>query len=414
MNSPRRLCPTLLCALPALLTALTGCQLPDDSRNWSAQINGSAPEVRRALSPEEGETLFQAPTEFNVPSGNASLNDTARLLAGLSASGRDVFSSLRGSQTWVDHQRKMDELWTNFDVRHAGPIRSWAQTEIGDLQRAPGLFYPFSGPDFLFAHTFFPTADTIVLCGLEPCEPLPPLNQLSADELSGGLDGLVTSISTAMQFSFFITKDMRRDLVSTRFRGVLPLILSFMARTGHRIESVDLVRLDANGTPILVQGSESPGIMIRAYGPNGAMRRVFYFRQDLSNESLRLDGPFLRFVSAMGNPPALVKSASYLMHESYFSTIRSYLTGHCRGIVQDPSGVPYSQLLSAGLDLRLYGNYSGTLEMFSKHNQPDLIQAYREGRHNARPIDFGIGYMYNPDRTSVIVARRSRAISWLR
>jgi hypothetical protein len=210
-----------------------------------------------------------------------------------------------------------------------------------------------------------------------------------------------------MQFSFFITKDMRKDLVSTRFRGVLPLILAFMARTGHSIESVDLVRVDASGAPILVQaGALAPGVMIRCTGPTGQLRRVFYFRQDLSNESLSLGGPFLRFVDSMGTPTALVKSASYLMHEGGFSNIRSYLTTRCRGLVQDPSGVPYRNLVASGMNLRLYGNYQGTLDMFSEHTQVDLISAFREGRHSARPVDFGIGYMFDPSRTCIMVARR--------
>ncbi len=407
MKNPRLLF-RAVCAAPFLAMGVTGCQHPHQQHGELPQDSQGRSEIRRALSSEEGVTLFEPSAEFNVPVGNVSLNDTARLFAGLPPVGSDVFGSLRGSATWAQHQQKMDGLWSTFEARHAGPVRAWAQAEIPDLQRANGLFYPFSGPDFVFAHTFFPRADMMILCGLEPCEPLPPLNQLTPEELANGLDGLITSVSSVMQFSFFITKDMRRDLVSTRFRGVIPLILCFMARTGHQIESIDLVQLDAAGNPILVQGAQSPGVMIRAYGPDGSMRRVFYFRQDLADQSLKPGGSFLQFVSSMGNPPALVKSASYLMHESYFSTIRNYLTTQCRGIVQDPSGVPYADLLSAGLDIRLYGSYSGTLDIFSNRHQPDLIQAYREGRHNAQPIPFGIGYMYSPERTSLMVARRTR------
>jgi len=407
MKKPRLLLRSV-CAAPLLTLGMTSCQNPRDQTEDLAQDSQGRSEIRRALSSEDGVTLFEPSAEFNVPAGNVSINDTARLFAGLPPAGSDVFGSLRRSSTWAQHQQKMDGLWSNFEARHAAPIRAWAQTEIPDLQRASGLFYPFSGPDFVFAHTFFPKADMMILCGLEQCEPLPPLHQLTPDELANGLDGLITSVSSVMQFSFFITKDMRRDLVSTRFRGVIPLILCFMARTGHQIESIDLVQLDAAGNPILVQGAQSPGVMIRSYGPDGAMRRVFYFRQDLADQSLKPGGPFLQFVSSMGNPPAFVKSASYLMHESYFSNIRNYLTSQCRGIVQDPSGIPYANLLSAGLDLRLYGNYSGTLDIFSNRQQPDLIQAYREGRHNAQPIPFGIGYMYAADRTCLMVARRSR------
>lgn len=386
--------------------ALTGCQLPEQ---WAAQhgTNGTTV-VRRAEAVREGDALFPTPVSYNVPGRAGALNDTARLLAGLPAQGRDNFDGIRNSATWASHQAKLNKLWTEFTWRHETPIHNWASSQIRDLQASSSLFYPFSGPDFLFAHTFFPHADTLVLCGLEPCEPLPPVSQLSPDEIAGGLDGLVTSINTAMQFSFFITKDMRKDLVSTRFRGVLPLILTFMARTGHTIESIDLVRLDGNGNAVLA-GAGAPGALIRAIGPNGAMKRVFYFRQDLSNDGLSPGGPFLRFVSSLGYPPAFAKSASYLMHEQGFDVIRDYLLTHSRGIVQDPSGVPYRNLLGRGWDVRLYGNYQGTLDMFAEHNQPDLIQAYQAGK--GQPIDFGIGYLFNTDRTCLMVGRPGARVS---
>ena len=250
----------------------------------------------------------------------------------------------------------------------------------------------------------------IVLCGLESCEPLPPLSQLNATEVDTSLAGLKTSLSTAMQFSFFITKDMRRDLANTRFKGVLPVILTFMARTGHSVDSVDLVRLDGNGQPVIANaGGNAPGLLIRGYSPSGHMKRVFYFRQDLSDGGLHPGGAFLKFVSSLGRPPAFVKSASYLMHEDGFQTIRNYLLTSCRGIVQDPSGVPYRNLLAAGADVRLYGNYQGTLDMFKAHQQPDLIAAYQQG--GGVPLSFGVGYLYRASNTCLMVGRPGVRVS---
>jgi hypothetical protein len=144
--------------------------------------------------------------------------------------------------------------------------------------------------------------------------------------------------------------------------------------------------------------------MIRFRNGFGGMKRLFYFRQDLSNGGTRFGGPFLTFVAKQGNPPALVKSASYLMHDSGFSNIRNYLLRSSSGLVQDPSGVPYRDIVAAGLNLKLYGNYQGTLGIFSQQ-QGDLMAAYRSGRHPAQPVNFGFGYLYNASTTSLMVAR---------
>ncbi|MCE9519268.1 MAG: hypothetical protein K8R87_06935 [Verrucomicrobia bacterium] len=320
------------------------------------------------------EVLFPAQTALNIPPESAALNDSARFLAGLPAErGRDAFAPLRASEAWKKYSAQLDGVWSNFANQHGGPVNSWARSQIDDLRSAKAVFYPFSGPDFLFAQLFYPKAETYVLCGLEPCEPLPAWNSLTPEDVSSGLEGLVNSLSSILHFSYFITKDMRQDLQATRFRGVLPVFMVFLARTGHAIESVDAVRLDGNGSPVVFAASQStvPGFLIRVRGPNGP-KRIFYFSQDLSNGSLSPNGPFLRFIASLGKPAALVKSASYLMHESYFSNVRNHLLTQTCGIVQDPSGVPYHNVRDQGLRLSLYGNYQNALDIFKQYEQPDL------------------------------------------
>lgn len=379
--------PILKLAALAAVT-LSSCQLPPD-------VLPSATTVRRAES-SRGGSLFAGAGELNVPFRSSAINDVARMFAGLS-----------GSSASAHHQQQMDALWRSHEYGRGLAVRRWASSEIGDLQRYRSLFYPFSGPDYLFAHEMFPSAETYILCGLEPAEPLPDLTTLTPGEIAGGLDNLRTALSSIMSAGYFITVDMRRDLQSTRFRGVLPVLLAFLARTGATVDSVDIVRLDGSGTPALTRasGGSAPGLMIRFRNGFGGMKRLFYFRQDLSNGSTRPGGAFLTFVAKQGYPPALVKSASYLMHQDSFSTIRNYLTHQTSGLVQDPSGVPYRSLVSAGLSLTLYGNYQRTLGIFSQQ-QPDLRDAYHSGQHPVHPVDFGFGYLHSASTTSIIVARR--------
>ena len=405
------LIPLLACSL--LITACQSRMGAGSStevlQEATSETDAGAFMIRRAEPAAEGD-LFDTSAALNVPSHAASVNDTARMLAGLPALiGNDAYPEVRSSAGWTAHQSRLDEQWGDYEGRHRQPIRSWAAREMGDLQRASALFYPFGGPDFLFAEAFFPRAETVVLVGLEPAEPLPELSSLTGADIESGLNGLRNSLKTIMQFSFFITKDLRTDLQATRFRGVLPVILVFLARSGHAVESVDGIRLDASGNPILAQaGAGATGLLIRARAPSGGTKRIFYFKQDLSNDSIRPGVPLLNFVSQMGRPPAFTKSASYLMHEESFSAIRDYILRNCRALVQDPSGIPYEHVRKSGMDLRLYGDYRDTHQMFSGQNQPNLIEAYREGRHGAQPLDFGIGYLYNPASTCLMVARARR------
>lgn len=378
---------------------LSNCRAPAGHR-----LTGET-QILRAEAAGDAE-LFPTPYALNVPADSSALNDAARFLAGMEAlGGQDAFERLRDTPQWKSHAARMNGLWSDSMQRHGRPVAAWARSALGDLRSANAVFYPFSGPDFLFAHLFYPNAETYLLCGLEPCEALPQWNSLGPDDIAAGCDGLYASLDTVLQFSYFITKEMRSDLQSTRFRGVLPVFLVFLARTGHVVESVDAVRLDANGTPVLIpSGGNTPGLQIRFRG-NGGSKRIFYFAQNLANDACKPGGPFLRFAASLGRPAALAKSASYLMHESYFSNVRNFILTNCRGIAQDPSGVPYRSFVEKGWKVRLYGNYLGTSDPFEEYPQPDLIQAYSDGGSGIPSISFGIGYLTDPRTTCLMVGR---------
>jgi len=401
------------CGALAISLWLTGCALPDAAfQNYAGakrleEWNGVADafvgsSVRRAESAGRG-PLYNGAASMNVPTQSSSINNIARLFAGMDGGG---MSHIRGSSAWGSHKLRMDRLWATHQNAHRAPLQSWAAEEIRDVQGANALFYPFSGPDFLFASAICPGAETYVLVGLEPAEPLPHLESLSQAEIEGGLEGLHQSVSTIMTSSYFITTEMKSNLVATRFRGVLPIILAFMARTGYTVESVDTVRVDGSGNVTLSGSSGNTGLMIRCRNGFGSPKRVFYFRQDLSNGGGA--GPLLAYVSRLGRAPAFLKSASYLMHDSGFSNIRDYLLRHSSVIVQDPSGVPYQEFVRQAWDLWLYGNHRGTLSVFPHGQQPDLTAAYSSGRHPVKPLNFGIGYLMNPATTCLMVGRPRR------
>jgi hypothetical protein len=397
-----------------MLTALLlgGCVLPDEAmRNyagatrynqWNGLLDSLGGSVRRAESAGRG-PLYNGARSMNVPTQASSINDIARLFAGMDGGG---FGNVRNSTAWASHKQQMDRLWNTHSFMHREPLQTWAATEISDVQGANALFYPFSGPDFLFASVICPSAETYVLCGLEPAEPLPNLSGLSQAEIESGLSGLHNSVSTIMTSSYFITTEMRSNLEATRFRGVLPIIMAFMARTGYSVDSVDTVRLDGNGNVTLAGSSGNTGLMIRFHS-GLSQKRLFYFRQDLSNGGG--GGPLLSYVSRMGRVPTFLKSASYLMHEDGFTNIRDFVLRHSSVIVQDPSGVPFRDFGRFGWDLSLYGNYRGTLAIFSGCQQPDLVAAYSSRRYNVKPLNFGIGYLLNPETTSLMVARPRRS-----
>jgi hypothetical protein len=347
-----------------------------------------AQEIRRALSV------------------TSSPNDQARFLAGLPLPPESPLQPAQASASYLQHFQTFGRTWSRFQREHFEPKRNWALTEWTTLAPpARVLYYLFSGPDFINAAALFPTVDTIIMVGLEPIGELPAPETLDDARIAAGLENLRKSTDTTLNFSFFITKDMRVDLEQTDFRGVLPILYTFIALAGYNIESVRLVGLDQNGK--LADGSgRVPGVEIQFRDPSSVrIRTLYYFRGDLSNGGLNGNAAgLLQWMRTLPKGAAYLKAASYLLHESYFSVCRDFLLTHSTSILQDDSGIPLRFFTNEDWELYFFGTYTQPIELFATKTQPELRRAYET--NPVRPLPFGTGYNWRPGESNLMLAVR--------
>jgi hypothetical protein len=339
----------------------------------------------------------------------ATPNDTARFIAGLPPADGSPLTPLTKSPAWQQHARAFNESFTNIDKGQLSKIRDWSHTNLPAPK--PVLFYMFSGPDFLYANSFFPSATTYVLAGLEPAGQIPDLLQMNAGAVAGGLNALRYSLRSVLQASYFITSYMGHDLSASRLTGTLPVLYVFLARTGQTIQDVTLISLDEHGEPITadVPGAKMPdkkrptrGVKITFAGSDGQPRTLYYFSANIANDGF--NNGFSQFLEKLNAGDAFVKSASYLLHGSNFSLVRKFLLDHSSTIVQDDTGVPLGMLDTAKWDIRPFGNYVAPIPVFSHMIQPKMIALFRTGKPS--PIDFRVGYRHRPNQSSIIVAQK--------
>src|SRR5260370_29910534 len=112
------------------------------------------------------------------------------------------------------------------------------ETPTPATQLSHTCVYLFSGPDFLYADAMFPNCSTFVLQGLEPIVPIPDLQTLPPPALFGTLESIETSLNTILSFSFFKTKDMRKEFERSDLKGVLPAVFVFITRTSKEIKGI--------------------------------------------------------------------------------------------------------------------------------------------------------------------------------
>jgi len=328
---------------------------------------------------------------------NLVANETARHLAGLTAGG--------------DHAAEMDRAWADIEKRQLVPIREWMQLTHPELvtDTLP-LLYPFSGPDFLYAHTFYPNARAYVLCGIEPVGTPPDLTTLSPGQLQAALGNLRRSLDAVLSFSFFITSSMKNDLSAnaTQLSGTLPVLYAFLARAGCEIRDVTLIGLDPEG--VVLENPEKtkhPGVRIlfrrsEMHEP----QTLYFFSSDLSSWNIKQNPGFKRFCESLGPCNGFTKSASYLMHLDSFESVRDLLLARCETMLQDDTGIMWKDFPREVWSPVAYGWYPGPIERFKDKYQTDLATWYRENK--AAPIPFGIGYNWRPGMSTLIFAKARR------
>ena len=330
-------------------------------------------------------------------------DDTARFLAGMAPSADSPLTPLTKDASWQRHAKFFDTAFGQLETRQLSKIRAWADTNLAAPR--PTMFYMFSGPDFLYANAFYSKASTYVLSALEPVGSVPDLTRLPRGGTGAALNNVERSLSSILNFSFFITKHMKTDLQAGQLSGTLPVLYVFLARSGKTIKDVSPIALDEKGAAYFANENPGPnatrGVRIVFAGSDGADKTLYYFSTDLSNSGARSAG-FLKFCQTLAPGNSLIKSASYLLHSSNFTTVRDFLLANSATMIQDDSGVPLTYYNQKKWRLFPFGRYAGPIGEFPGRYQEQYAELFRR----SQPMDFGIGYRWRTHESNLLLAVR--------
>jgi len=344
-------------------------------------------------------------------------DDVGRFLAGLPAQSDSPFASLQDKKAWVTHRQELDSAWANMEKEHLPAMRGFEKAELGSRPAAASLvFYPFSGPDALTVTIFFPQSPVYVLVGLEPPGTLPAPKQLAEKDLETYLTATRSALSSELERSFFITRQMDSQFRGQVTDGLCLPILELLVRSGRTVLGFRYVQLDAHGQIIEraanyraggTIGNKGLEIEFRTDGDQ-SLHKLFYFSVNLSDDHLQQDQPFLSFLSTLQGCATFLKATSYMLHMPGFSIIRKQVLAVSAAVLQDDSGVPYHFYLSPDWQVQLYGEYVRPYGSFRWLEQPDLRNAYLT--QNPKPLPFRIGYGFRAVPSNLLYATRIKQV----
>ena len=338
---------------------------------------------------------------------------TAQILAGITPpAGDPALDRLVKLEVFAEHQKWMTSHWGQARSRISA-IESWRDQQVkisGGHNKT--LLYPFSGPDFLNAYALFPDHPLYILFSLERPGALPDLESVTPVQFGKMLQDVRNAFRDIFERNYFITDYMSKQLTTPWIRGTVPVMATMMALMNLRIiriEPIDLYPELTNSYEALEARRPRRlmlGVRIDFSTANGGpLHQLYYFSVDAADKWLEFYPGFLDWVAQHRPASALLKSASYLLHDSQFEKTRAMILSSVDYVIQDDTGIPYRFLQQSPWQIRLYGRYHKPIKGLRYGYQADLESAYK-ARPNVPDLPFPFGYHWRGKQSGLLIANR--------
>lgn len=352
----------------------------------------------------------------NEPEFNRRATATAQLLAGITPNPPEpAINKFIELDAWREHQKWMSSQWSQVRAR-LNVVENWRDHEIKiNGAQKKTMIYPFSGPDFINPYALFPDHSRYVFFSLERPGSLPDMESVTPVQFVKLLTDVRSAFRDIFERNYFITSYMSKQLTTPWVRGAVPVMATMMALMNRRIVRIEPIDL----FPELTKAYDTPegkrprmllrGVRIDfANSATAGMQQLYYFSLDATDKALEHYPDFLNWVGQHKPSTALLKSASYLLHDEQFAKTRAMVLESADTLVQDDTGIPYRYLNQTPWHVKLYGKYHKPIRPMGYAYQKDLEAAFKD-KSGTADLPFPFGYHWRGSQSGLILANKERS-----
>ncbi|MGK7950564.1 MAG: hypothetical protein AB4368_17730 [Xenococcaceae cyanobacterium] len=338
------------------------------------------------------------------------LTETAKFLAGIEIKPTSRLNKLKYESNWLEHHRFFAHSWSKLETEHLAEVRQWTRENLAEINNTDySIFYPFSSADLLYAYSLFPQAREYILIDSKPIGTIPDLQNNSIVKIKEELQEVRDTLYPLFEFGFS-SSDMPK--IELDDRGVLPILLVFIARTNSRILDLEYINLESQANVGVNKEESIPGVKISFIPKNQTEPRIlYYFSAELDNRQLSNNFAISEFIGKADKLVTYLNTAAYSLYQEDFTQMKNLILTQSNYLLQDDSGMPLEAFDRDNWDLKFYGKYTQPIALFNKYYQPDLRRVY-ELDDDIVPLSFDIGYPTDEDRSNLMLARNKKAIDY--
>ncbi len=273
----------------------------------------------------------------------------------------------------------------------------------------PGLpdrvIYPFGGSDLITALATFPDAREITIISLEKSGDVRAIDRLKAEDLGTSLKENRDHLTFLLRSAFHKTVDLK-----AMSENGLPgeLVDDMVALRVHGLEPVSLryYKLADDGT-IEYTPKSFTNVELTFRKPGGPLRTYRHVSADLSNGGLKKNVALMAYLKARAPFAAMTKASSFLLWESYFSTIRDFLLENMVFMISDATAPLPKDAQKAGFEQIPYGVFEGAEPAFENLDASAMVELWKKSEKRESPIRYG--YSDIKRRPHLLITRKKAA-----
>lgn len=338
------------------------------------------------------------------------LTDYSRFIAAKPCLSKE-FIELQKSAYYAKHIVATNKIWSHINDTTIAKILAFNEGKaIIEKTDTNTCFYPFGGPDLLYANVFYPNAKNYILMGLEKSGSIPDLRKKPASEIELLLEHMNQSMQYLNKSGYFVTSHMSKDFSKSMLNGTVHTMMYFAANRNLAIKSLNYGYINASGK-FSPYKSKSESQYYKSFDLTvvdsiGNEKHVYYTSADIADYKIKSFPYFVPFVKSFGKTTCFIKSASYIPAHKNFSVVRNLILDNSVKIIQDDTGIPYKILSDkTKWNLEYWGLYTSTIKDLSWGFQPDMRDAIK-GTPTNKKLPFRISYNGNYGEGILMVARK--------
>jgi hypothetical protein len=280
-----------------------------------------------------------------------------------------------------------NEMVTNYQQKFVSKMANWSSANLSqaDYQTA---FYPFSGPDVVTVMSLYPKANYYVLVA----DQVPEYAYINSPEkLSNDSQSFECQmLSNFSRRGYYLTNDLvGKNGPKPRF---IKLLIYNLAFAGAKINEVKTLTISSDGMIVpQMKDSQPNGVRFSIETKDGRAVTVDYISANISDSGLEKQAHFVKAFERKSSQVVLIKSASHLLQNTYFSTMKNVLIQHAKWITQDETGldiVPYSE----NFNLQLFGKFITPNTLWAKSPSAQRLAKYYQEHPSKQELPFLLGY----------------------